>query len=61
LNEEIYQLELRKNQEIEQVKDGYSRDHKGQLDNILGNHAKTMELMQIENRKAREVVSNRDN
>jgi hypothetical protein len=61
LGEEMYQLEVRKNREIEQVKDGYSREHKGQLDAILGNHARTVELMQLEAAKAKEMLASREN
>lgn len=60
LNEDIYQLEVKKNREIEYIKESYSREHKTQLENILNNHAETLQLMNIENAKLKEVVGNRD-
>ena len=60
LNEDLYQLEVKKNKEIERLKDAYQRDHKINLVNIISAHEQTVDILQIENSKLKDEVSDRE-
>lgn len=60
LNEDLYQLEYAKNKQIESIKERYTKQHKGQLQTILTNHAQTIELLQLEISKLKDVNHAKD-